>query len=298
MNCHVKKLIALVSALVLLFSFASCGKDAPAPEPTETSAVEITAQETAPEETEAPVTEETGEEASEETGTEATEETSAQAAEETSAEETLTQAETTTQEETEAESSAPQTKAEVIAYLNDALNAVKANRPGLKKVYKRDAAGDISGLPGWLSNIIRQNETKTYAKGTDYTDVFPAAGYSWSSKLRESDVKKYSIKPDGKYYDIRVELGNETNPEPGEASSYGRCMSVVTVSSAESIPGIKNVSMNYHSGYVTARVDAETNRIVRCEFSAAADVKASVSVLGDISVNNIVSTETFTDFVW
>ena len=97
---------------------------------------------------------------------------------------------------------------------------------------------------------------------------------------------------------LRVELGNETNPTPGETSSYGRCMSVVTVSSAESIPGIKNVSMNYHNGYVTARVDAETNRIVRCEFSAAADVQATVTILGDISVSNIVSTETFTDFVW
>ena len=70
------------------------------------------------------------------------------------------------------------------------------------------------------------------------------------------------------------------------------------MSSAESIPGIKNVSMNYHDGYVTARVDSETNRIVRCTFSAAADVQATVSILGDVSVSNIVSTETFTDFVW
>ncbi len=282
MNAHVKKPIAVVSALVLLCSFTSCGKNTYDPEPVDSPTAEASTEEIAPVETTEAVFEETTEEI----------------VEETAEEETVTQAEITTEEETEEVSSAPQTKAEVIAYLNDALNSVKANRPGFTKVYKRDAAGDISGLPGWLSSIIRQDETKTYAKGTDYTDVFPAAGYSWSSRLRESDVTKYSIEENGKYYDIRVDLGNETNPTPGETSSYGRCMSVVTVSSAESIPGIKNVSMHYHNGYVTARVDSETNRIVRCEFSAAADVQASVTILGDVNVSNIVSTETFTDFVW
>ena len=282
MDVHVKKRIAVVCALVLLCVLPSCGKDAYDPEPIDSSTAALLTEETAPAET-----------------TEAVfEETTAEALEETAAEETVTQAEITTEAETEAASRAPKTKAEVIAYLNDALNSVKTNRPGFTKVYKRDAAGDISGLTGWLSSIIRQDETKTYQKGTDYTDIFPAAGYSWSSRLRESDVTKYSIEENGQYYDIRVDLGSETNPTPGETSSYGRCMSVVTVSSAESIPGIKNVSMDYHNGYVTARVDAETNRIVRCAFSAAADVQASVSILGDVSVSNIVSTETFTDFVW
>ncbi|MBR5620844.1 MAG: hypothetical protein IKW76_14025 [Clostridia bacterium] len=288
MNAHVKKLVAVVIALVLLCSAASCGKETRDPEPTDAPSAEATTEETVPAETTEDIFEETTEAVAEET---AAEETTAQA-------ETATEEEPATEEETEAESTAPKTKAEVIAYLNDALNAVKANRPGFTKAYKRDAAGDISGLPGWLSSIIRQNETKTYQKGTDYTDIFPAAGYSWSSRLRESDVTKFSIEENGKFYDIRVDLGTETNPTPGETSSYGRCMSVVTVSSAESIPGIKNVSMNYHDGYVTARVDSETNRIVRCTFSAAADVQATVSILGDVSVSNIVSTETFTDFVW
>ena len=282
MKAIVKKLIAVASALVILCSFASCGKEPYDPEPVDSLTAEATTEQIVSVETTEGVIEETAEEVSENI----------------TEEESLTEAEITTEEETEEASNVPKTKAEVIAYLNDALNAVKTNRPGLTKAYKRDAAGDISGRPGWLSSIIRQDETKTYQKGTDYTDIFPAAGYSWSSRLRESDVTKFSIKENGKYYDIRVDLGNETNPTPGETSSYGRCMSVVTVDSAESIPGIKNVSMNYHNGYVTARVDAETNRIVRCEFSAAADVQATVAILGDISVSNIVSTETFTDFVW
>ena len=282
MKAHVKKRIAVVFALVLLCSLPSCGKDAYDPEPADAPNTEATTKEIVPVET-----------------TEgAVAETTEGAVAETTEGETVAPTENTTEEAAEEESGAPKTKAEVIAYLNDALNAVKTNRPGFTKAYQRDAAGDISGLPGWLSGIIRQNETKTYPKGTDYTDIFPAAGYSWSSRLRESDVTNFSLTENGSYYDIRVDLGNETNPTPGETSSYGRCMSVVTVDSAESIPGIKNVSMQYHNGYVTARVDAETNRIVRCTFSAAADVQASVTILGDVRVSNIVSTETFTDFAW
>ena len=139
MNANVKKRIAVAIALVLLCSFASCGKGAYDPEPADTPTAEVTTEETAPVETTEGVTEETTE----------------GVAEETAKEETITQVEITTEAETEETSGVPKTKTEVIAFLNDALNAVKANRPGFTKVYKRDAAGDISGLPGWLSNIIR-----------------------------------------------------------------------------------------------------------------------------------------------
>lgn len=200
--------------------------------------------------------------------------------------------------ETTEASSAPQTKAQAIALVNTAVNAVKSGKAGFRKVYKRDAAGDITGLPGWLKDIIHKDETSSSAKGADCTDTFPAAGYSWSSRLRESDVVSYTVKEENGYTVIRLNLGKEHNPTPGETSSYGRCMSVVTVDSAESIPGISNVSMDYHDGYLQAKIDAETGRVVECTFSAAADVSAKVTIIGDISVKNIVSTETFSDFVW
>ncbi|MGN0635575.1 MAG: hypothetical protein ACI4I5_05070 [Acutalibacteraceae bacterium] len=264
------KTAALLSALVLL---ASCGKQDSAPS-TQPSAPETTAAQT--------------------TAAQTTE----LAAQTTAQEDSSASVQTEPVEETTEKSDAPQTKAEVIAYVNEALNAVKRQKAGFKKVYKRDATGDINGLPGWLKDVIRQDETSTSAKGKDNTDTFPAAGYSWSSRLRESDVQSYTFKEEGGYYVIRLHLGKEKNPTPGETSSYGRCMSVVTVDSAESIPGISNVSMDYHDGYVYAKVDSESGKVVECTFSAAADVSASVVVLGDISVQNIVSTETFSDFVW
>lgn len=270
-----KKTALLLAALALLAGFAACGKQDNAALSETASAPETTAAQTPVQRTDEPSAEETAQEES----------TAVSVQEETAV-------------ETTEESDAPQTKAEAVAYMNEALNAVKSQKAGFKKVYKRDAAGDINGLPGWLKDIIHQDETTTSAKGKDNTDTFPAAGYGWSSRLRESDVQSYTFKEENGYYEIRLNLGTEKNPAPGEASSYGRCMSVVTVDSAQSIPGISNVSMDYHDGYVRAKIDAKTGKVVECTFSAAADVRASVVVLGDISVQNIVSTESFSDFIW
>ena len=41
-------------------------------------------------------------------------------------------------------------------------------------------------------------------KGGDNKEDFPAAGFAWSSKLRESDVKSYKFNENGNYYEIRL----------------------------------------------------------------------------------------------
>ena len=42
------------------------------------------------------------------------------------------------------------------------------------------------------------------------------------------------------------------------------------------VPGIKSINMNYHDGYVYAKVDSKTGKLVAAEFSAAADIQASL----------------------
>ena len=196
-------------------------------------------------------------------------------------------------------SSVPQTKAEIIKYCNNALNSAKAAKPGFTKKYVMDPKGPSEGVVKNVLGIVTKNETKTYKKGSDITDVFPAAEHSWSSKLREQDVVSADLKVSGQYYDIMLRLGKEENPQKGEASSYGRVMSVIDAQGAASrLPGIKNVNMLYHDGYVHAIVDSKTGRLQKAEFSATADVSATIPVFGDVAINNIVSTETFTDFVW
>ena len=196
-------------------------------------------------------------------------------------------------------SSVPSTKAEIIEYCNNVLNTTKAAKPGFTKKYVMDPKGPSEGVVKNVVGIVTKDETKTIKKGSDITDEFPAAEHSWSSKLREQDVASASLKQRGQYYEILIRLGEETNPAKGEASSYGRVMSVIdTQGAASRLPGIKNVNMVYHDGYVHAVVDSKSGRIVKVEFSATADVSATIPVFGDVAINNIVSTETFTDFVY
>lgn len=194
---------------------------------------------------------------------------------------------------------APATKAEIITYCNTALNKVKSQKVGFTKKYVMKANGSTSGIPGFITKAINKKQTDKYNKGTDSTNIFPAAGYSWSSKLRESDVASATIKTSGQYYEITLKLGKENNPSKGEASSYGRVMSVIDAKDAqEMLPGIKSVNMTYHDGYVYAKIDSKTGQIVNAELSAAADVAANISLLGDVSITDIVSTETYSDFLW
>lgn len=76
-------------------------------------------------------------------------------------------------------------------------------------------------------------------------------------------------------------------------------MSVIDAAEAgKMVPGIKSINMNYHDGYVYAKVDSKTGKLVAAEFSAAADIQADIRIFGNIAVKDIVSTETFTNIVW
>lgn len=191
-------------------------------------------------------------------------------------------------------------KAEIISYCNTALNKAKAAKVGYNKKMVREVKGSTDGISPSLIKLVAANKSTTMKKGSaDIKDDFPAAGYNWSSKLREQDVASATLKKNGKYYEIRLTLGKEKNPAKGEASSYGRVMSVIDAAEAGNmVPGIKSINMNYHDGYVYAKVDSTTGKLVSAEFSAAADIQAKISIFGDVSVKDVVSTEAFTNIVW
>lgn len=191
-------------------------------------------------------------------------------------------------------------KAEIINYCNTALNKAKAAKVGYNKKMVREVKGSTDGISPSLIKLVAANKSTTMKKGSsDIKDDFPAAGYDWSSKLREQDVANATIKTTGQYYEIKLTLGKEQNPAKGEASSYGRVMSVIDAAEAGNmVPGIKSINMSYHDGYVYAKIDSKTGKLVSAEFSAAADIQAKIAIFGDVAVKDIVSTETFTNIVW
>jgi hypothetical protein len=191
------------------------------------------------------------------------------------------------------------TKAGIINYCNTALNKVKSLKAGYDKHYVMNVKGETTGSIGSILKTISKDQTTTMKKGSDSTKDFPASGFSWSSKLRESDVASATCKQNGQYYEITLKLGTEKNPAKGESSSYGRVMSVIDANEAKNmVPGVKSIDMTYHDGYVYAKIDSKTGRIVNCELSATADVNATITILGNITAKDIVSTETYTNFVW
>lgn len=191
----------------------------------------------------------------------------------------------------------PKTNAEIIAYCNKALNDAKAAKVGYTKTFVR---GGGDNLPKIVSSIIAQNKVTTAAKGSDgIVDDFPAGGFAWSCKLRESDVSKVECKKNGQYYEITLRLPTESNPAKGEASKYGRAMTVIDAADAkEMLSAVKSVNFTYHDGYVYAKIDAKTGKLVKAEFSATADLEGELAVIGAISAKGIKSTETFTDIKW
>ncbi len=299
-----KKLLALLMAGVMLVSFAACSgnndEEETTTEPEITTAAPVDAE-----------NEDVTEEAIEGEVTEAEEET--EAATDTEGEEsTDKESEVTTEKKEEVTEKVTKKPADtakdpskwstekILEYSNTALNKVKSSKAGYTKNAVMEIKGDVSGLPEVLKKIFQTNKTTTMAKGSDNTNDFPAAGFTWSSCLRPQDINKATLTVNGSTYDIMIKLGTEKNPGKGTASSYGRAMSVIDAEEAANmIPfGINSVNMNYHDGYIHIKVDSTTGRIMYAQLSAAADAKANLAIIGDVQADSITSTETFTNFVW
>ncbi|MBE6784312.1 MAG: hypothetical protein E7536_09935 [Ruminococcaceae bacterium] len=295
-----KKFLALLTAFAVLFAFAACNKKEENTVTTTGSVVETIPRD-AFDNWDEPVQDEVTEQIPEETSVVEVTNAEGETVTNESGEavtETITQKPVTTQPKDDGPSS--WTTAQILDYSNKALDKVKSSKAGYTKHAVMNIYGDVSGIPDVLTKLFQKDETTTMSKGSDNTNDFPAAGYSWSTKLRPEDVASAKIRVTGTTYDILIELGTEKNPGKGTASSYGRAVSVIDAAEAANIIpfGINSVDMTYHDGYIYLQVDSTTGRVTFAEFSAAADAKADLAVIGVVQADSITSTETFTNFVW
>lgn len=210
-----KKILAILLTLSMIFAFAACGNK-PADESTTvteeetieneetTTAVTTTA---APE----PVTDESGEPVTNEEG------------------ETVTVEETT--EET---TKAPETKAEIIALYNDSINKAYAEKVGFtKERYTDNESYDMSialkafkGLVEKFVGIGADNKyTETVTKGKWESDAMHE--YLRKSTLTEADVTSATIKEDGDNYIITLNIKNGSSvgdsAHTSSTSSLDKC---------------------------------------------------------------------------
>ncbi len=278
-----KKLIALLSATAILFSFAACGAEE------EENITSATNETTVSEKEETQVVTEvvTNEEGKTEVVTKFEEVTTV-----------LSEDEDVTST-TSAKSDVPQTKSEIVEYCNKALNRVKVANPGYTKRTLMDVNDDTSAFPDWIVNIVRKDETSTMSKGKNNIDDFPVNGETWASKLRAQDVESATLKQNGTTCEILIKIGTEKNPGKGTLSRHGRIMSVIDAAEAKQMLAVlKSIDMTYHDSYALVKIDSTTGNVIYAKFEGTADLDVDISLLGQFHVKNITKSSEFTKFVW
>lgn len=210
-----KKILAILLALSMVFAFAACGsKD------NEETTTDTTAEETT-------VAEETTEATSAEDTTEATDATSA-ADDSTAASEGASKEDASKEDASESKSdetksetkksNVPQTTEEIIAYYNKAR---KATNPVPKGKQTMALKGEISGegAIGTFSGILTSAANKALSKNSKETDWIPAADHA---DILVSDVKSATAKDDGKgNIVISMTFKDQTDGSDGDSNNGG-----------------------------------------------------------------------------
>ena len=290
-----KKILAILLAAALLFSFAACGKEDTTADTTTTTAAEdvettvADAEEVTDADAEATTladaeaTTAAGEEATTAAGEEAT--TAADAEATTAAgEEAATTAATTAA----AAVKAPQTKAEILAVYNNAVNSAYNAKAGFdKERYADNEMLETKGALGAFKDLVYQfmgigeenKYTEKVEKGKWDSDL--PHHYLRKSTLTEADLTNATCKESGGKYTIVLNVKGGTS-KGSEAEKFtkapidkcGICVGdedkgyydhktgPVIYDALDDIYGSAVINESYDNAKVTAVVDAATGNLV------------------------------------
>lgn len=185
--------------------------------------------------------------------------------------------------ETSAESEASTAPAEVspadddavaLQMYNDAANGIKNDRPKMHKkrsIQFRGLKKEMDGLSALVNKFIPKGEDETYEAGTDYTNIFPVIGESWSSKLSLDDLSDVTCTDNGDSWKIVLKLKDETIPT--DVSDYsqtitGRAMAVNHTSEIRAGFGdagtLTECTQDYYNCSITAVINKSTGKMQSC----------------------------------
>lgn len=287
-----KKLLAVLLALSMLTILASCGSKT-TDDGTTTSAPEESTEEIVTENTEAVTAEpET---------TEAEESTEAPA--ESTEAEKKAEKETEKEEETE-KAKVPQTKEEIIACYNEAVNgAVKAKAGFGKERYTDNAKYDMSIVLNTFKSLVekfigigdKNKYSETVAKGQWASDT--QHQYLRNSTLTAGDITNAAIKEDGKNYIVTLDIkgassvGNKNSKQSsGPIDKCGLCVGNEDKNYYDHKSGpviydaiggtFENAEIkeSYSNAKAVAKIDSETGRLV--SLTVTFDIKVDISGVG------------------
>ena len=275
-----KKILAILLALTFVFAFAACGgnSDTETTAPAETTAdpfaevEDTTAAAIEEDTTAAEIVEDT-------TVADVVEDTTAAVEDTTAAEGEAT---------TEAANAMPQSKEEIVAYYNTAVNNAKKSSKSIHSNYMKHAvAGEITGIPKALDSVgqslikdnMGEDESKknvTWTSAEDKNAFFPVEGESYASKLTAADVKEAKItEKDGKWI-IRITTVADPRSE-GYSHSNGHAPKAFNAvlpgiidgyipGIAKSLFSVGTVATGYPSSTVQITVDPATGNVTHANY--------------------------------
>lgn len=210
-------------------------------------------------------------------------------------------------------SKAPQTKEEVVAYFNKAVNKVKTNAKAVEQKsvtnYLASSPTIPSGLSGiykmlggdsWLDDMLKKNGqgAATYT-GADIKAKFPVEGETWASKLTAADVSAYSCTEKNGVYTIKLTtVADAKSADVKHGSGHApKAFNVILPGVVnDNIPGIATslvgtATMNYPASTVEITVDAKTGNVLTANYDLKwtinFDKMGAVIPLGSVSIYNI-----------
>ena len=283
-----KKLLAVLLALSMLAILASCGSKT-AGEDTTTAAPEESAADLVTEESESVTEAETSK----------ADESTAAPDESTEPEES----EKETEEETE-KAKVPETKEEILACYNDAVNgAVKAKAGYGKERYTDNANYDMSIVLNTFKSLVekfigigdKNKYSETVTKGQWASDT--QHQYLRNSTLTAGDITNAAIKEDGKYYIVTLDIkgasstGNKNaRQSSGPIDKCGICVGNEDKNYYDHKSGpviydaiggtFENAEIkeSYSNAKAVAKIDSETGNLVN--LTVTFDIKVDISGVG------------------
>ncbi len=294
-----KKILALLMALLMLVSFAACGDNGTeeetttgVEETTEDTAVggeieDTTAEDVTDEPETEVVTDESGETVTDASGEAVTEEV-------TEKEEDTTKKPATsdpTKAPTQTSSKKPSTTAEIVEYFNKSVNKVKTSAKSIKHTNNDILIQKGSVFPSVINGVLKllggadkfigdtlakenaKFQATTYT-GADIKAKFPVEGESYASKLTTADVASATCTESNGVYTIVIKTVADAKSETAKHGS-GHAPKAFNVTLPgivnENIPGVATsivgtAAMSYPSCKATIKVNAATGNVISADY--------------------------------
>lgn len=271
-----KKIIAILSVMTLVFSFAACGKN-----PGEASAEAVTESVT-----DRNITEENKAEASDEKETAAMNTDKSEILESTAE-----SGETTAESVTEADE---MSKEEIVALYNESANKIKPTAKLITRNYNRmknipgelELPSAISGLGKWaIETFVKGSEDAAILdEKEEVMEYFPVQNEEYTSHLTPDMVKSATIEETDKTYEITIVLYDDKITSPAKGQGYAGVFNTVSAATFEdiSIPGttFEKVDVNGFDGKIICTMNKETKQITHITFFNSDLLNLQVKVAG------------------